>query len=154
MNDAAQAKSIEIRTELAQRRRILSADQLANLIAPRGHFESEFPDLHAYFFTVDGVLNGRKIVGALFAGEVMLVFAPNFLIAQERANEGLRATKDLLYQEYETRKLRLADRTPMVQGLVAETGGRNAREGSETLQRNPYLKHMLAHKLGGLPWKW
>jgi len=104
----------QINAELARRREILTADQLAALVAPRAHFETDFPDLKAYFFTIAGVLNGRKITGAMFAGECILIFAENFLKAQELANSGLRATVELLHKEYDTRSLRGADLSPGV----------------------------------------
>ena len=152
---AVQAKAIGINTELAQRRQILNADQLASLVAPRAHFECDFAKFRAYFFTIDGVLNGRKITGAMFAGECILIFAENFLKAQELANSGLRATVELLHKEYDTRSLRGADLSPVEQGLAHEVAGRRSgvSEGPP-LQKNPKLQHMIEHLIGGKPWRW
>ena len=153
--EAAQVKAQQINAELARRREILTADQLAALVAPRAHFETDFPDLKAYFFTIAGVLNGRKITGAMFAGECILIFSENFLKAQELANSGLRSTVELLHKEYDTRSLRGADLSPVEQGLAHEVAGRRGRvsEG-QPLQKNPKLKHMIEHLIGGKPWRW
>lgn len=133
--------------ELAAKRQVLNADQLASLIAPRANFEQEFGlevgGKRAYFFTVDGVLHGHKIHGALFAGECILVFASTFLEAQEQANVGLRTTIELLYQEYEARGIE--------DDLTIEVGGRKARAETEA-RMDPFLKKMLAHVMGNLPW--
>jgi hypothetical protein len=149
----AQVKAVEIKTELAQRREVLNADMLAGLIAPRARFEREFEKLRAYFFTIDGMLNGRKVVGAMFAGECILVFADGILKAQELANSGLRSTVELLHREYETRGLRMDDLTPVEQGLAKDVAGRRGREG-DGLATSPKMKHMLEHVIGGMPWKW
>ena len=149
----AQIKAQELRAFLSKSRDILSADQLVSLVAPRAHFEVDFPKLHCYFFTVDGVLMGRKVVGALFAGEPMLIHAPNFLQAQELANQGLRSTVDLLHKEYETRGLRGADLSPVEQGLAKEVAGGRGREGDQ-LRKLPKMKAIMEHVIGGLPWRW
>jgi hypothetical protein len=153
--DEAQGKARALNSELAQKRIILNADQLASLIAPRAHYECDFSGVKrgekvAYFFTVDGVLNGRKIVGAMFAGEVALVFAANFLQAQELANQGLRATIDLLHKEYATRPFRLS---PVAEGLAQDAAGRRGRPG-DNLQKLPKLRALLDHIIGGKPWSW
>jgi hypothetical protein len=151
----AQRKAQRINAELAARRKILHADELAALVAPRAVLESEFPNLHAYFFTIAGMLNGRKISGAMWGGECILVFAPNFSQAQELANQGLRATVELLFKEYDTRQLRGADLTPVEQGLMHEVAGRRGKTGEgPPLQKNPKLKHMIEHLIGGKPWTW
>lgn len=149
----AQAAARALERELVARRELLDADQLASLIAPRAHFEQEFARFGAYFFTVDGVLMGRKVVGAMFAGEVILVYADNFLQAQDLANRGLRETVRLLHEEYLTREFRLS---PMEQGMAQDAAGRRGRssEPGRELSGNPKLKAMLAHVIGGLPWKW
>lgn len=148
-----QAKAIGINAELSKRREILNADMLADLIAPRARFESEFPKHKAYFFTIDGMLNGRKVAGAMFAGECILVFADGVLKAQELANSGLRSTVELLHKEYETRSLRGADLSPLEQGIYKDVAGHRGREG-DALAKLPKMKHMLEHVIGGLPWKW
>lgn len=150
----AQAKATELNRELARRRLVLNADQLASLVAPRARFECDFlPRFQVYFFSIDGVLAGQKITGAMFAGECMLVRADNFAKANDLANAGLRATVDLLHREYETRSLRGDDFSPVERGLAKEVAGTRARPGGE-LKTAPKLKHMIEHVLGGKPWKW
>jgi hypothetical protein len=148
-----QAKAQGINAELARRRQILNADQMTALVAPRARFETEFAKYGCYFFSINGVLNGRKITGAMFAGQCILVRAENFAKAQELANAGLRSTSELIHREYETRSLRGDDMSPIEQGIAKEVAGRRGREG-DGLASNPKLKHMLEHVIGGLPWKW
>lgn len=149
---AVQVKAIGINAELSRRRLILNSDQLAGLIAPRARFEQEF-EFRAYFFTIDGMLSGRKITGAMFAGECILVFADGVLKAQELANSGLRSTVELLHKEYDTRSLRGADLSPVEQGLANDIAGRRGRAG-DGLAKMPKMKHMMEHIIGGLPWRW
>ena len=148
--DEAQLQAEKIRAFLIQSRPILNADKLASMISPRAHFEIDFPNLHCYFFTIDGMLHGKKITGALFAGEPMLVRAANFLQAQELANQGLRHTIELLHREYNTREFRLS---PVAEGLAQDAAGRRGREGDK-LQKLPKMKRFLEHIIGGAPWKW
>jgi len=146
----AQAKAKQINSELSKRREILTADQLVSLISPRARFECDFPDLNAYFFTIDGVLNGRKIAGAMFAGECILIFEDNYMKAADLANRGLRETVKLLHEEYETRDLRLS---PVAAGLAMDATGRKAKPGDQ-LQKLPKLRRLLEHLIGGKPWQW
>ena len=148
-----QAKAIGVNAELSNRREILNADMLAGLIAPRARFESDFAKYRAYFFTIDGMLNGRKVQGAMFAGECILVFAENFLKAQELANSGLRSTVELLHKEFETRQLRSDDLSPVQQGIYNEVAGRKGKEG-DALAKLPKMRHFMEHIIGGLPWRW
>jgi len=85
---------------------MLTGDQLVSLVAPRARFEQHFPSLNAYFFTIDGVLNGTKIVGAMFGDSCMLVYASSKDKAMEQANAGVRTTITLLHDEYNSRNSR------------------------------------------------
>lgn len=127
----AQAKAAAINEEMRRTRLVLDADMLHSLISPRAHLEVEIPHLGAYMYSIDGVLNGKKITGAVFAGECMLVFAPTESQAQEIANAGLRKTVELLEGEYRTRELRLS---PTMQGLSPDAAGRRAAEEQRPLQ--------------------
>jgi hypothetical protein len=125
-NPEAQAAAAALNAELAQRRTILNADQLCSLISPRARLERAFPALQAYFFTIDGVLNGSKVTGAMFAGECMLVLAFSERSAQEQANAGLRETVKLLEEEYRHRDILGTGATGA--GLSVEGGGRKHDE--------------------------
>lgn len=146
--DWAQLKAAEIREFLIKSRPILNADALASMISPRAHFEIEFSNLHCYFFTVDGMLHGKKIIGALFAGEPMLIRAANYAQAQELANQGLRYTIELLHKEYSTRPFRLS---PIAEGLAQDAAGRRGRAGDQ-LRKIPKMRAFLEHIIGGKPW--
>lgn len=93
----------------------------------------------AFIFTIDGVLQGSKVTGALLAGEVMLIRAKSGREAQELANAGLRETVSLLHQEYLTRGARKESPT-----IIVETGGRRGRPSAgEPLKTLPELRDML-----------
>lgn len=147
-------KARDYERELANQRPVLNADQMASLVAPRAHFERQVA-VDAWFYTVSGVLNGTKIHGALFAGEIILVYAFSRREADDLANRGLRSTVEALFKEYDTRQLR-GDDTPIMKGLVQEALGSKMRPsapGAE-LASLPKLKAVMAHEIGGLPWKW
>lgn len=160
MSAEAQAKAIDFNTELQRRRRVLNMDELASMAAPRARFEREFAipgHQTCYFFSIDGVLNGRKIEGAIFAGECMLVQADNYFAAADLATRGLRATVEIAHEEYRTRELRGDDLSPTQRGLIHDAvAGRKGRVSApgEELRSMPKLKAMIEHIIGGLPWKW
>ena len=153
INHEAQAAAQVLNTQLARQRRILNADELAALISPRARHEVSYDKFGAHFFTIDGVLNGKKIQGAMFAGEAMLVFAVGPQSAQELANSGLRRTIELLHEEMETRNSRLS---PVEAGIVQDIAGRRGQgsKPGQELAKLPKLKAMMAHRIAGLPWKW
>lgn len=153
-NPEAQTKAAALNAELVQTRVVLTADQLCSLIAPRARLEQSFDQLGAHFFTIDGVLNGSKITGAMFAGECILVFAISERAAQEQANAGLRQTVELLQEEYRYRDVLGTGATGS--GLESpNVGGRRARASEEgrELSGNPRLRDIIASEIGGLPWK-
>lgn len=157
MEATAQGKAREFQLGLAGTRKVLSADELARLVAPGVRFEQEFkfPDKSAFFFTINGVLNGAKVEGALFAAECVLVFAANVLQAKDVAQRGIRATVELLHEEYNTRQSR-ETQDLIQQGIHApDIGGRRARPGeqtADTLQRAK-MTAMIRHVFGGEPWR-
>ncbi len=152
----AQGKAREFQVGLAGTRQVLTADEMASLKAPGVRYEQEFkfPDKSAYFFTINGVLNGRKVDGALFAGECVLVFAPNALDAKDLAQRGLRQTVDLLHEEYNSRKER-ESRDLIQQGIHdPDVGGRRARPGQLDLTQQAKMQAMIRHVFSGEPFKW
>ncbi len=157
VEQAAQKRGQELEAGLVRTRENLNADMLAAMIAPRAHFEEEFNlpgEKRAFFFTVDGVLNGRKVIGALFAAQCMLIFAANYLEACDLANRGLRSTIELMHEEYEKRLANeAAANSAIMRGLQRDAGGRRGQDGDQ-LARLPKMKALMAHVIGGLPWKW
>lgn len=117
----------KIMTDTTHRRRILNAQELVDLKSPNPRFEQFFPVIDAYFYSIDGFLNGETVTGAMMAGEIMLVFAPNRPVADEIAHDGLSQTIKHL-QNYATMTHLGVD--PMSQldnaGLDVVTGGRKA----------------------------
>lgn len=153
----AQGKAREFQVALTGTRKVLSADELASLISPGARFEQEFkfPDKSAFFFTINGVLQGKKVEGALFAAECILVWAPNVLDAKDLAQRGIRATVELLHEEYNSRQSR-ETRDLIQQGVHgADIGGRRAGQAGETpLPMRKKMEAMVRHVFGGEAWKW
>lgn len=124
----AQGKAREFQNTLVGQRKVMSADELASLVAPQVQCENvfKFPDKSAFFFTINGVIGGVKHRGMLFAGECILVFAKNEKDAKDMAVRGLRQTIELLHEEYNTRKER-ETRDLIQQGIEApDVGGRRS----------------------------
>ena len=144
------SKAVE--QELRRTRRVLNADELVSMTERRPRLEAQFGRYHAYLFSIDGVLNGAAVTGAVFAGECMLTFAPTFERAYKLAADGLESTVEFLYQQA------LHDGvapTILSQGLSTDIGGRKAgAPNPDPLSRLPKLKSLLAHHIGGMPWKW
>lgn len=142
-------------------RRVLSADELFDLkdASPRferqRHFTTPGGEMGektpVWEFSIDGRLNGQSVQGALFANSVILIQAHTFDQAFLLARDGLAETIRLLREEYEARPA--IPETVGSAGLATEGAGRKGR-GDGTLRTDPKLKAMLAHIIGGLPWKW
>lgn len=85
-------------------RRILSLQELCAMQAPRAAFERFFPEIHAYFYGIDGELDGKRVSGAMLAGNCMLIFAASRHAADELAQGGLEETirlaKDYAWREH------------------------------------------------------
>ena len=148
-----QARAKAFARELRGTRPVLDADRLAQLIAPRATLERQISP-EAFLFSVAGILYGREVKGALFAGELMLVYGATRYAAQDLANRGLRATVELLHEEYLTRPQRM-DGRPLVAGSASEGGGRRSQPVApeQELQTMPKLKAVIATEIGGEPWK-
>ncbi len=101
----AKAAAIALQEELKRNRKILNADELVSLKNVRPRLEKQMPG-DAYFFSIDGTLGGDRLQGALFGDSCMLVFAETLVKATKIAADGLQATVELLYQEYESRESR------------------------------------------------
>lgn len=115
-----------IMDEALTRRRILTIQELCYVknLSPR--YEQFFPEVHAYFYTIDGMLNGEVLKGAMLAGHCVLVFAPNREAASEIATSGLLdtvkfantyATSDEAYLDEQSARAANA-------GIITSSGGR------------------------------
>ena len=151
MSDETQRAAEDLQAELGQRRLLLSADQLASLISPGVTCERELEHdgEKSWFFTINGVLNGSKISGALFADSCILVHAPTQAKAKDLAQRGLRHTIDLLHEEYSTRTAREITKP---QDLIV-VGGRRG-EGvlpmtPRALEQRDTLSQMILDALKG-----
>jgi predicted RNase H-like HicB family nuclease len=160
---AAQSMTRQALEELAGKRYRLNADELYRMADARPRFEKEIRRPNnsrhggkVFFFSIDGILDGAWMKGCLFADSCILTQANTFEEALKLAKSGLESTLELLDAEFEQRAAIEAARaatTAVGVGLTQDVGGKRAREGGG-LKSDPKLKAMLAHKIGGLPWKW
>lgn len=152
----AQEKSDQISKALRLHRKILKADEVVAMKQLRVRLEQQFPKLNAFFFTIDGVLEGKPVRGALLAGECMLVFASSESQARKIATEGMQTTLELLYQEFEDRRSAEIRNSILNAGIHGpDAGGRRGTPGAPVIQ-HPTMKKLariIAHVIGGEPWK-
>ena len=120
------------------RRKVLSADEITSATGVEPHLEMGDDKLGVYFFSIDCMLQGQRIQGALFAGEMMMVPAPNMQTARNMAKEGLDKTISLLYEEHFTRPLREAQND---EDYIIDVGGRKFGDNIEPL--NPLMEEKM-----------
>lgn len=137
---------------------MLSSDELASLVDARPRLEKEVclpgdavRGEHIFMFSIDGTLMGERYLGCLFAGEAMLVQAKDFPSALKTARDGLKDTIHLLHAERAQRSVvELANH-----GISIDTAGRRLNGAApHGLARDPKMRAILGHLIGGLPWKW
>ena len=147
--------------QLATARRILKMDELVQMKDVKVRFEKEIrlpgdsrgATNTVFLFSLDGMLEGQPIVGALLAGECMLVQARSLKMAERICQEGMRDTIRLAIEQYEQANSVL-DLSQANRGITIEGGGRKAAsEDPELLRSDPVMKSILATEIGKLPWK-
>lgn len=147
--------------QLATARRILRMDELAAMkdVKPRFEKEIKLPGDSrgatntVFLFSLDGMLEGQPVVGALLAGECMLVQARSLKMAERIAKEGVGDTVRFAIEQSEQENSVL-DLSEMNRGISVEGGGRKAaNEDGELLKSDPLMKSILAAEIGKLPWK-
>ena len=116
----------KILDEATYRRRILTIQELCQVKHLRPHFEQYFPTISAYFFTIDGDLNGERVRNAMLAGNCVLVFAPSREAAEEIALSGLTDTVKFADEYAYSDAAYIADQEAKASnvGLIIESGGR------------------------------
>ena len=129
--DAAQEQEVngiveKILDEATHRRRILTIQELCQVKNMRPHFEQYFPTVSAYFFTIDGDLNGERVRNAMLAGNCVLVFAPSREAAEEIALSGLNDTVKFADEYSYSDAAYIAEQEAKASnaGLIIEAGGR------------------------------
>jgi hypothetical protein len=143
------------------RRRVLNMDELAGLKDQRPRLEKELrlpgdkrgAKNRIFFFSIDGTLDGVRVTGCLFAGECIMVQShKGFEHALKIAKDGLAETIELSYTYWkESQGALLKPMDP----LVVEVGGGRASSNPKLpdLATDPKLKAMIAHIIGGKPWR-
>lgn len=152
---AAQAQAQTFNAKLAETRLMLNMDMLASLKSPNVRHEMSFANYDAHFFTINGVLLGKKVEGAMFAGDCVLVFAKTLRDAADLARRGIRETVKSAHDWYRENKTIDASNTLLNQGTVVESGGR--REGKVTqasVMQQKKLEAMMQSIYGGKPFVW
>lgn len=123
---------------------------LASMVNRTARLERALPKHKAWFFTIDGRLNGSQINGALFAGACIVIRADTEDIARRMAADGLAETSDLLVNHfYESAP---KEDKAVMDYVAREAGGRRAGLAEEP--RVPAkLNAIMRHIIGGEPWK-
>ena len=118
----------KILDEATHRRRILSIQELCDMKHLRPHFEQFFPTVSAYFYTIDGDLNGERVKNAMLAGNCVLVFAPTREAADEIALTGLSDTVKFADDYAYSDAAYISDQEAKASnaGLIIESGGRKS----------------------------
>lgn len=160
----AQAAAQSYTAKLAEQRIVLTMDMLASLKAPSVRHEMSFDRVcndgqYAHFFTINGVLNGKKVHGALFAGECVLIFAPNVRAAAEIAKTGIRDTVRLAHEYYKIQKEEEANEkeTLASQGTIVDVGGRRISSKHApplVLAQKKKMEAIIHSVFGGTPFVW
>lgn len=153
--------------EIGLNRRVLAMDELAQMTDTRPRFEKEVKlpqdsrgtTNSAFLFSIDGMLRGQPVHGALLGGECMLVQARSLKMAERIAREGLLDTLRLARARFEEglgRRVEVAT-GPTSEGLSVEAAGARGQvrssEDPELLRTDPLLKSIIATEIGKLPWK-
>jgi hypothetical protein len=144
-------------------RPVLTMDQLAEMVDVRPRLEKEMrlpgdsrgSRNRIYFFSIDGSLRGNRFSGCLFAGECIMVQSDRgFEHALRIAKDGLNDSVELA-KEYWIELQRSVVVSPVNESLSVDVGGRRAAgtQKQPDLATDPKLKDMIAHIIGGKPWR-
>lgn len=144
------------------RRAVLAMDDLAEMKDARPRLEKEMhlpadpnPKGRIYFFSIDGTIKGKRFIGCLFAGECIMVYSDKgFEDANRTAKDGLQETLRIALEIYEEQNRLVVEASPMEKTMI-EVGGRRraAMPHAPDLATDEKLKAMIAHQLGGKPWR-
>lgn len=127
IHEAQVNKIVEkIMDDAMSRRRILTLQELCDVKQPAPHFEQFFPEISAYFYSIDGMLDGERLTGAMLAGHCILVFAMSREIASEIAIGGLLDTINFSndYANSDDAFLDAQAAQAANSGILTSTGGR------------------------------
>jgi hypothetical protein len=94
----------KIIAEAAHRRRILTLEELMDMTDITPQFEEHFPQVGAWFFSINGTLHGERVSRAMLAGNCALVFAETREQAHAIAEAGFADTRifanDYAFKQY------------------------------------------------------
>ena len=144
-------------------RPVLTMDQLVEMkdLRPRMEKEVRLPGdgrgarNRIYFFSIDGMLRGNFLKGCLLAGECIMVQSDRgFEHALAQAKDGLHVTMDLAKEYFDELQRSVVVASPLDHThLNVDVGGRRAGHGQPDLATDPKLRAMIAHIIGGKPWR-
>ena len=148
------------------KRPVLTMDQLAEMVDVRPRLEKEMrlpgdkrgANNRIYFFSIDGTVRGQRFTGCLFAGECIMVQSEKgFEHALKVAKDGLVDTVEIAKEYWDELNRSVVVASPMdVSHLQVDVGGRRHGadpQGAPDLRTDPKLREMLAHVVGGKPWR-
>jgi hypothetical protein len=117
----------QIIAESAHRRRVLTLEELMDMTDITPQFEQHFPQVGAWFFTINGTLHGERVTGAMMAGNCGLVFAETREQAHAIAESAFADTR-IFANEYAFKEYLGIDTSVESKntGIVTEVGGRKA----------------------------
>lgn len=146
-------------------RPVLNMDQLAEMSDVRPRLEkgdiklpsdSRGEKNRIYFFSIDGTLRGNRFTGCLFAGECIMVQATSFEQAFRIAKDGLNDSVEIAKQYFDELNRSVVVASPVDASLQVDVGGRRypgEPSAPPDLATDPKLKAMIAHIIGGKPWR-
>lgn len=116
----------KIMDDAMSRRRILTLQELCDVKHPAPRYEQFFPQISAYFYSIDGTLDGERLTGAMLAGHVILVFAISREAASEIAISGLLDTIKFSNEYAQSEDAYLDSQAAQAanSGIITSTGGR------------------------------
>jgi hypothetical protein len=146
-------------------RPVLNMDQLVEMVDVRPRLEKEMKlpgdsrgsKNRIYFFSIDGTLRSNRFTGCLFAGECIMVQSDcGFEHALKIAKDGLNDTIEIAKDYFDELQRSVVMVSPVdASHMMVDAGGRRAVANPKApdLETDPKLRAMIAHIIGGKPWR-
>jgi len=107
-----------------------------------------------YYFSIDGTLRGNRLTHCLMAGECIMVQSDRgFEHALKIAKDGLHDTVELAREFFEEQTRSRVVVSPYDHShIMVDVGGRGC-QAPGNLASDQKLRDMIAHIIGGKPWR-